>query len=371
MYNTKSSSGGSHGNQYIRRIETFRQTQYQLQQLHLQQQQQQTMSNVENCITPKITTPMKNQIQKHAMPLHDIPSQSTCPKPVVQTQILTASITQMSPVNDFENKRIRLEDERSISEKSDVYSIQKNNKEEPNNHLNAQMRRIVSHKNPLMIISELLNDVPIQLQEHSIKNNVTGYTATLEIDGQMSTANHISKTQAKQKACENFLRIMLAKQISERSERKEESHMQIEIEDGENGTVQKPKEHEDFPLLLFASLAMYNLIHQWKLQHVSKAINLQEAQPNVIKSPPKIKANGMKKFSEDPKKYNPVQLLNQMKPGVKFIETIISSKTPSAYQVKCEIDNIPFTGQGSKKKAAKMECCIAAIKYFWQFDFHA
>jgi len=33
----------------------------------------------------------------------------------------------------------------------------------------------------------------------------------------MYTANHISKTQAKQKACENFLRIMLAKKISERS----------------------------------------------------------------------------------------------------------------------------------------------------------
>ncbi|XP_060858427.1 uncharacterized protein LOC132935817 [Metopolophium dirhodum] len=82
-------------------------------------------------------------------------------------------------------------------------------------------------------------------------------------------------------------------------------------------------------------------------------------------------ANGMKKFPEDPKKYNPVRLLNHMKPGLIFIETIISSNTQSVYQVKCEIDNIPFTGQGLKKKAAKMECCIAAIKYFWQFDFHA
>jgi len=55
----------------------------------------------------------------------------------------------------------------------------------------------------------------------------------------------------------------------------------------------------------------------------------------------------MRKFPEDPKNCNPVQLINQMKPGVKFIETIISSKTPSVFQVKCEIDNIPFTGQGN------------------------
>jgi len=55
----------------------------------------------------------------------------------------------------------------------------------------------------------------------------------------------------------------------------------------------------------------------------------------------------MKKFPEEPKNYNPVQLLNHMKPGVKFIETIISSKTPSVFRMKCEIDNIPFTGQGN------------------------
>jgi len=67
--------------------------------------------------------------------------------------------------------------------------------------------------------------------------------------------------------------------------------MEIVTEDGENGTVPKPKgpPQEDFPWPHFASLAMHNLIHQWELQPVSKAINLQEEQPNVIKSPPKVK----------------------------------------------------------------------------------
>ncbi|CAI6373224.1 unnamed protein product [Macrosiphum euphorbiae] len=362
-------SGGSHGNQYIRKIETFRQQQHQLQQ---QQQQQQTMSHAENCVTSKTTTPMKKSIQQQSMPLHDAPSQqTTCSKPVVETQIPTASVTQTSPVKDFENKRIKLEVESSISKKSEVKwpDKRKINKKERKKRLNARMRRLVSPKSPLMVFCELFKDVPIQLQEHSI-NNVTGYTATLEIDGQMYTANHISKTKAKQKACENFLRIMLSKKISEGSEKKEESPIETETVDGENGTVRKPNgpPQEDFPWPHFASLAMHNLIHQWKLQPVSKAINLQEEKPNAIKSP--LKDGARRKFPEDPKKCNPVQLINQMKPGVKFIETIISL-TPSVFQVKCEIDNIPFTGQGSTKKAAKKECCIAAIKYFWHFDFHA
>jgi len=55
----------------------------------------------------------------------------------------------------------------------------------------------------------------------------------------------------------------------------------------------------------------------------------------------------MKKFPDDPRKYNPIQLINQMKPGIKFIEIIISSKTPTVFQIKCEIDNIPFLGQGN------------------------
>jgi len=55
----------------------------------------------------------------------------------------------------------------------------------------------------------------------------------------------------------------------------------------------------------------------------------------------------MKKFPEDPRNCNPIQLLYQMKPGVKFIETIISSKMPSDFQMNCEIDTIPFTGRGN------------------------
>jgi len=379
MYNTRSSSGNSHGNQYIRKIETFRQQQQppppqQLppSQQHLPppSQQQQTTSLVANCITtPKIANPVKNQ---QPMPLHDLPSQSLSPKIVAETPIPNTSVTQSSTVQDYQNKQIKLEDEKSINEKSEVkWPVKRKiSKKERKKRLNARMRRLVSPKSPLMVFSELFKDVPIHLQEHPL-HNVMSYTATLEIDGQIYSGNHISKTQAKQKACENFLRIMLAKKISERSEKKEESPMNVEMEIGENGSVSKPKgpPQEDFPWPHFASLAMHNLINQWELQPVVTKANYVQEEPNVIKSQPKTGA--MRKFPENPKNCNPIQLINQMKPGVKFVETIISSKTPSLFQVNCIIDDIPFTGQGSTKKAAKKECCIAAIKYFWQFDFHA
>jgi len=55
----------------------------------------------------------------------------------------------------------------------------------------------------------------------------------------------------------------------------------------------------------------------------------------------------MRKFPDDPKNCNPVQLIHQMKPGVKFIETVLSLKTPSLFQVNCIIDDTPFIGQGN------------------------
>jgi len=55
----------------------------------------------------------------------------------------------------------------------------------------------------------------------------------------------------------------------------------------------------------------------------------------------------MRKFPENPQNCNPIQLINQLKPGVRFTEVVISAKTPSLFQVKCEIDDIPFSGQGN------------------------
>ncbi|XP_025191758.1 uncharacterized protein LOC112592009 [Melanaphis sacchari] len=329
------------------------------------------MSQVTNCVsTPKTANPMKNQ--QHPMPLQDLPPQLHCPKPEAETQVPTTVVTQSSTVQDHQNKQIKVEDEKPKNEKSEVkWPVKRKiSKKERKKRLNARMRRLVSPKSPLMVFSELFKDVPIHLQEHPL-HNVMSYTATLEIDGQIYSANHISKTQAKQKACENFLRIMLAKKISERSEKKEESPMQVDMEVGENSSVSKPKgpPQEDFPWPHFASLAMHNLINQWELQPVVTKANYVHEEPNVIKSQPKTGA--MRKFPENPKNCNPIQLINQMKPGVQFVETIMSLKTPSLFQVSCVIDDVPFSGQGSTKKAAKKECCIEAIKYFWQFDFRA
>jgi hypothetical protein len=71
-----------------------------------------------------------------------------------------------------------------------------------------------------MVFYLLYKDVPIKLEGHLHNNSFAVFTASIEIDGQVCTGDHVSKTQAKQKACEHFLRAMMKKKINERAEKK-------------------------------------------------------------------------------------------------------------------------------------------------------
>lgn len=121
----------------------------------------------------------------------------------------------------------------------------------------------------------------------------------------MYTGSHISKTQAKQKACENFLRVKLEKKMREPGmkivlkycifiiiiimiisiflEVKSEYFTETDVEvNSENGTSVKPYKGppmEDFPWPQFVSLAMHNLISHW---------DLQPATTKVLKKKPKV-----------------------------------------------------------------------------------
>jgi len=66
--------------------------------------------------------------------------------------------------------------------------------------------------------------------------------------------------------------------------------MDVEMEVGENGSISKPKRppQENFPWLHFASLAMHNLIDQWKLQPVVTRANYVQEESTVIKPQPKV-----------------------------------------------------------------------------------
>lgn len=54
----------------------------------------------------------------------------------------------------------------------------------------------------------------------------------------------------------------------------------------------------------------------------------------------------MKKFPDNPQNYNPVQLLHQMIPGIKFEEKTVSTNNPTVFLVSCVVNGVLFNGQG-------------------------
>ncbi|XP_050428020.1 uncharacterized protein LOC126838000 [Adelges cooleyi] len=233
------------------------------------------------------------------------------------------------------------------------------NKKEQKKKLNAKMRRLICPKSPLMVFSEMCNNVPIKLQEN-IQTSYTTYIASIEVDGQTYIGEHMSKTQAKQKACERFLRTLLAKKMTEPPAKKEDMDVSASA-----ATIPQGQPKEDFPWPLFASLAMHNLIAHWELQPVGKIS--QDEETNKLPKKP----TGMKKFPENPTAYNPVQLLHQLLPDITFCDKTISPNNPPSFECSCELKGTTFVGKGSTKKMAKKECAIAAIKHNWGFDYHA
>lgn len=57
---------------------------------------------------------------------------------------------------------------------------------------------------------------------------------------------------------------------------------------------------------------------------------------------------GMKKFPSNPENYNPVQLIHQMSPGIKFNDVSVScSSNPALFESTCELNSSVFIGQGN------------------------
>ncbi|KAE9526944.1 hypothetical protein AGLY_013592 [Aphis glycines] len=122
----------------------------------------------------------------------------------------------------------------------------------------------VSPKSPLMIFNELVKNTKIQLQEHrgGASNHITSYTAMFEIGGKTYIGNHISKQQAKQKACESYLMTIFKDQI-----KNNKGSPEMEVVENIRESKTKTPHQKDFPWSQFASLqVMRNYINQRELQ---------------------------------------------------------------------------------------------------------
>ncbi|XP_029348464.1 dynein beta chain, ciliary-like [Acyrthosiphon pisum] len=77
----------------------------------------------------------------------------------------------------------------------------------------------------------------------------------------------------------------------------------------------------------------------------------------------------MKKLPKHIGNYHPVQLLNELIPGIRYWVTVIANP-PSDILVKCRVYGLVIVGRASTKKAAQRQIAIKALAFFFGVRFN-
>ena len=102
-----------------------------------------------------------------------------------------------------------------------------------------------------------------------------------------------------------------------------------------------------------------------KLEELNQDLNNKTAENSNGNSKPPTKK--MKISASDK---NPVMLLNELKPGLKYeVEECGDSPATKRFVMTVSIDNHSFEGSGASKKLAKQACARMALTTLYNFSF--
>ncbi|CAH1708258.1 unnamed protein product [Aphis gossypii] len=222
-------------------------------------------------------------------------------------------------------------------------------------------RRQVTSKSPLMIFNELVKNKKIQIQGHQwgANNHITSYTAMFEIGGKTYTGNHISKQQAKQKACEKYLMTISKDKLI----KKNKGSPEIEVGENSSKLQTKRPQQKDFLWSQFASFAMHNFINQREFNPSIKMANCIPKESTVIKPQPKTRdtaviAEKTTRRQVTPK--SPLMIFNELVKNTKIQiqgHQWGANNHITSYTAMFEIGGKTYTGNHISKQQAKQKAC--------------
>uniref|UniRef100_A0A0A9ZAC4 Double-stranded RNA-specific editase 1 n=1 Tax=Lygus hesperus TaxID=30085 RepID=A0A0A9ZAC4_LYGHE len=252
---------------------------------------------------------------------------------------------------------------------------------------NARLKSILAPKNAMMVLHELHPDLKQTVKEINNAANQQSYNCEIEIDGETFVGMGMSKMIAKQGASEAALKAVLLKKLEENNLKGanapankmeggwEEDVNMTDVSDTKSATPSEsgdqngaaPKNYnipeDDVPWGSLASFALYKLFAEWQSQgfQLPPVTGLQGVPPPKANAPV---ATPMKKLPEDAHLKHPVQLLNQIRPGIQYIEHKREGAPPNlTFSFSIVVDDLTFKGTGTNKKEAKKLCAKHALEH--------
>ncbi|KAH8420314.1 hypothetical protein KR009_009028, partial [Drosophila setifemur] len=242
---------------------------------------------------------------------------------------------------------------------------------------NRQLRKSLLPKNALMALNELKG---VHISDFSIDSNSEGgFTAIVTVNLKSYEGKGLSKTAAKNGACEKALRDFIISKMKPRGNRRKEDAASEEAMDTKEEEEEAPE--DDLPMLNLASFAIYKLFAEWERDGYTVPElhpQSQSTQPAAGDPAPTAPVD-----PKEPKKapirtqlppnwetMHPATLLCIMRPGISFVDFGLEASKPNSPQVMgVVVDNQEFTASGRSKKIARRNVGVNACNTLFGTNF--
>ncbi|XP_043474814.1 bromodomain-containing protein DDB_G0280777-like isoform X3 [Leptopilina heterotoma] len=246
--------------------------------------------------------------------------------------------------------------------------------------MNQRLRRTIQPKNAIMVLNEMKTGVQFIFPETQSSMTSSLFLAHAEIDGKTYVGQGLSKPLARQNAAENALKCLLLEKMSAAAIKAKidaESDGQTTldssiIKDENNDSSEKmdvnSEEPEEVPWSCLASFALYKLFVEWQNQGTVVPVPRPGVPAGKVKK--ETKPTIQKELPNNATSVHPVMLLNQMRPGLTYVEVNRVGNPPNTmFTLGVEIDGIEYTGTAKNKRDAKKITAKAALEALYGLTY--
>lgn len=255
--------------------------------------------------------------------------------------------------------------------------------------LNQRLRKTLQPKNAIMVLNEMKAGVQFTFPEtQGMPNSL--YLVHAELDGKTYVGQGLSKPLARQNAAENALKALLLEKMTAASlkaridaesdgllNQSTESSIISKDDNSEEGPTPMDTNVDDtdeIPWSSLASFALYKLFLEWHNQGTSVPVS-RPGLPSPVKGVKKEiahvpKAPVQKELPPNATNIHPVMLLNQMRPGLTYVELNRVGNPPNTmFTLAVEIDGVEYTGTAKNKKDAKKIAAKSALLALYSLNY--
>ncbi|XP_076385479.1 uncharacterized protein LOC100883280 isoform X2 [Megachile rotundata] len=342
-------------------------------------------------LKPILKQPSQTQQQPPPIPTPVNPVSSSQPSvPTVATPVTTNS----NPTPPVNNNTPEVKNENQVPENTDVEMQEqvprwrrkppgfRVSKKLKRLRLNQRLRKTLQPKNAIMVLNEMKAGVQFTFPETQGPMPNSLYLVHAELDGKTYVGQGLSKPLARQNAAENALKALLLEKMTAAS-------LKARIDAESDGQANQPTdtlntskddsnednamavdtnidESNEIPWSSLASFALYKLFLEWHNQGTSVPVP-RPGLPSPVKGIKKEisqvpKAPVQKELPPNATNIHPVMLLNQMRPGLTYVELNRSSNPPNTmFTLAVDIDGVEYTGTAKNKKDAKKIAAKSAL----------